>query len=240
MGVRTMIVGITQGDRILFSRGFIELSTIEQALKQKYEVNEITLPFDLRDGFILREVIKSNEKNKRISYQIFDEKIKVITATLYFKETNNILTEASEKEALVLKKYCEFENKEGKFVFNIEEQDLQVLQAFSLSENLFDAYKVAQNNSILLKKFFKTEDVKEIRKIAEENAFVLFKYKKIKADDKAISMLSTYINTNMENVVWKCENDEWLLLNKTDMIYILNEISQIKKSLFEKEFQGGE
>ena len=234
-----MIVGITQGDKILFSRGFIELSTIEEALKQKYEINEITLPFDLRDGFILREVIKSNEKNKRISYQILDEKIQAITATLYFKETNNVLTEASEQEALVLKKYCEFENKEGKFVFKIEEQDLQVLQAFSLNENLFDAYKVAQNNSFLLRKFFKTEEAKEIRKKAEENAFIMFKYKKIKADDKATSMLSAYISSNIESVVWKCEENEWLLLTRQEMIQVLSDISNVKKAIFEKEWQGG-
>jgi len=235
-----MLVGISKDNKIQYRRGFIELSTIENELKEKYQVEEIILPFDLKDGFWLHEVQNSDLKGKS-SFVIENNIIKEKIESLYFVRYDSKDVLATQEQILFLEKFLKGVVIDGKIYFLLKDEDESFLNLCTQNKvsSYFEIFMNAPtlNSNLLLSK---TKDVKEMRKLAEQGAFIIYKNKKILLEEKAVSILSTYINTNMENVVWKCENDEWLLLNKTDMINILNDISQIKKSLFEKEFQGGE
>lgn len=85
------------------------------------------------------------------------------------------------------------------------------------------------------KKEVALDKLKQIRKIKEELACISFQGRNVKADDKAVTMLQAYIQSNLETVRWKCVNG-WLELDKEGMSLLLGEILDKKVSLYEQEY----
>ena len=82
----------------------------------------------------------------------------------------------------------------------------------------------------------KIAEAEAARKEAESNATVIFKDKEIKATDKEINVLSSYIQAGTQSVPWKTVDGSWLILNSQDMLDVLALIASKKKEIFEAEY----
>jgi hypothetical protein len=83
----------------------------------------------------------------------------------------------------------------------------------------------------------KVEKALSARKKAEAEATVTYKGVTFKANDQAITLLSTYLSLSAGSVVWKGLDNQWLMASKEDMTEMLTLVIEVRKSLFEKEFQ---
>jgi len=117
-----MLVGISKDNKIQYRRGFIELSTIENELKEKYQVEEIILPFDLKDGFWLHEVQNSDLKGKS-SFVIENNIIKEKIEALYFLHYDSKDVLATQEQVLFLEKFLKGVVIDGKIYFILKDED---------------------------------------------------------------------------------------------------------------------
>ena len=234
-----MIVGYIKADKIQYRQGFIAWDEIKDILQDKY--GEISsLPFKIPGSELVIAEVVDSQGNGKFSYSIIDSKIVESCTPLYFIDYEGELVEATQKETEVLKEFMKMDFIENKFVFKLLNSDKKVLQEYINNNNFYDAFMISDSKSLFLSAIVNSTDIKALRKRADAESYLMYNNKKIKCVDSSISMLLNYANSGINDVIWKCENGEWLLLKSTDIKIILDLIMNIKKSLFEKEWiQGG-